>query len=56
MNAPIDATKAKELIEQAEDIQTDLQNFIDALRRAVGQPAAGAGGIGHPPVGDGHNP
>jgi hypothetical protein len=56
VNAPMDATKAEKLIEQAEDIQTQLQEFIDALRRAVGQPAVGAGGIGHPPLGDGHNP
>ena len=51
MAQPIDAAKAADLIQQAEDIMTQLQQFIDALRLAVGQPAAGAGGIGHPPIG-----
>ena len=56
MPQSIDVAKATALIEQAEDIRTQLQEFIDALRSAAGQPASAAGGIGHPPVSDQHGP
>ena len=56
MAQSIDVAKASKLIEQAEDIRTQLQEFIDALRSAAGQPASAAGGIGHPPQGEQHNP
>lgn len=56
MTQPIDVAKATQLIGQAEDLMTQLQEFIDALRSAAGQPAGAAGGIGHPPLGEQHDP
>ena len=51
MTQPIDVAKATSLIAQAEQLQTQLQLFVDALRAAAGATTGSAGDIGHPPAG-----
>lgn len=48
MTQTIDSSKVASLISQAEDLQTQLQELVDAMKEAAATSTA-AGDIGHPP-------
>ncbi len=49
MTTAIDPAKLASLVKQAEDIQTQLQELVDAMKEAAGTTSSDAGDIGHPP-------
>lgn len=56
MTKTIDSSKLTSLIALAEDLQTQLQELVDAMKEAASTTSAAADDISHPPTGDGtHN-
>lgn len=56
MTKTIDSSKLTSLIAQAEDLQTQLQELVDAMKEAGNTTSAAPDDISHPPTGGGtHN-